>query len=101
VKKIDRPQTIRMLATAAAFDALQGFLTASYVGIVFSPLVSALAAYVFWRWFKRYDGAAPDPRQNPRLFTILLEFVPALNALPLWTITVALSIAAHNRQGEL
>jgi hypothetical protein len=99
-KRIERAAMIRMMATAAAIDAIQGALTASYVGILFAPLISIGAAFVFIRWFKEYGGEAPDPKKNPRLLMVLLEFVPALSAIPLWTVTTALSIAAHNRRAR-
>lgn len=88
-----------MLLTAAIFDAIQGFLTASYVGILFSPIISAVAAFVFWKWFSRYGGETPDPKKNPRILTMAAEFIPGLNVLPLWTISVVLGITAHNRTG--
>jgi hypothetical protein len=97
VKKIERHTAIRMIATAAAIDGAQGFLTASYVGILLAPLLSAGAAYGFWKWFARYGGEDPDPRKNPRLITLALEFIPGLGALPLWTITIVLAVIAHNR----
>ncbi|MBL8158258.1 hypothetical protein JNK62_01845 [bacterium] len=97
MKYIDRHTAIKMIATAAAVDAAQGALTASYVGILFAPLLSAGAAYGFWKWFARHEGESPDPRKNPRLMTIALEFIPGLDALPLWTITIILAVIAHNR----
>lgn len=91
-----------MIAVAAAVDAAQGFLTASYVGILVAPVLSAGAAFGFWKWFARYDGKQPDPRANPRLVTLVLEFIPGIDALPIWTITIVLAILAHNRsRGEV
>lgn len=95
--RIGRTSALKMVATAMAVDAAQGFLTASYAGILIAPLLSMGAAFGFWKWFARFGGESPDPRKNPRLVTLALEFLPGFDALPLWTITIVLAIIAHNR----
>jgi hypothetical protein len=77
-----------MLMVAVTIDLIQALLTLVAIGLVLSPLITIGATVLFWIWFKILGiSFVSNPK---RLVTFAAEsigeLIPAIDALPLWTI---------------
>lgn len=89
--------TAGIIATALFIDGTQALLTLSWFGVIFNPLISIGAAYIFNRWFKIY-GIHMFSKDNMGLFygTIAAELIPFFDALPVWTTSVAITLVRNH-----
>lgn len=90
-----------MIFVALCVDGLQAILTALYIGMLVTPFIDFCAWIGFLLWFqhvgiKRYMGMS---------MAAVAEFVPFLNAFPIWTgyivyMIVSSRIVGLSRQAE-
>lgn len=104
---ITKTDTALMIATAAIVDLLQLFMTAlhliPFVGsaleIIISPFVTLFAFLTFYVWFKIKGITFERPSQALRFGGgTLIEFMPIIDALPAWTLTVWLTTRGERRE---
>lgn len=89
------PATL-MVLFALVVDGIQAFLTLIIIGLFVNPVINLMVAPLFSIWFSHY-GEGMMSRKNfaPFMGTAVAEFIPALNAFPLWTGFVCFTIGRN------
>jgi len=89
-----------MMAVAGLFDGIQFLLALiPFIGIFLSSVVTVVAALVFGIWFSHNDMSIMDPKRALRfLGTMLGEFIPGVNAIPIWTSSVTYTVIQEWRR---
>jgi hypothetical protein len=95
---------IAMVTLAILFDLLQLLLIAvPLVGAVMSSFVSFVPPFLFFLWFKLVGVTYLDrgmQKVAASAFGMLIEYLPLVNALPGWTISVILTILIVRREDK-
>jgi len=83
-----------IIIIAGCVDAAQALLTAVAIGAVLSPVMSAVAWFVFWVWFMILGVSFVS---NPKKLLAMggagiLEIIPILGALPAFTAGVSATV---------
>lgn len=88
-----------LIFVAVVTDAMQAFLTFTGLGMIVTPFITVGASMALGFTFAHYGAGFYKSRNVGRfLVTFMLEFLPGLNMLPIWTISTLLGIALHNRR---
>ncbi len=84
-----------MISTALFFDAFQAVIQLiPGLGQILASLVGIYALLTFWLWFRLHGIKFSTPKRAGTMGGgFLIELIPLLNALPAWTLAVALIIA--------
>lgn len=96
-------QGIAMIAVAALIDLLQFFLTFLLIGLVVNFFISIVALLIFYGWFS-VNGVSflAGKRAFTRLMTFsagfLGELIPLINAMPLWTASITMTVLQSRRR---
>lgn len=88
-----------MIMTAFIVDLVQFLLTFVAIGLVASPVITVGSVMLFWLWSKLLGiSFFSNPKQLATFATESLgELIPAVDALPLWTIgTIAIVIISRS-----
>lgn len=93
VRSVGMITTILMITVALVFDGLQFILTLLLVGVVLNPIITVAAYLIFFLWFTLGCGVKFRGKSlTGGITTLILEFVPGLNALPGITFGVVITI---------
>ncbi len=84
-KPIGGGLAVTLIAFAVFIDVLQAILTFLLIGIVLNPAIDILASLVFSMLLASHGGGLFKRRAISMIFTAIGEFIPVVNALPLWT----------------
>ncbi|MDP6659783.1 MAG: hypothetical protein QF679_02140 [Candidatus Pacebacteria bacterium] len=96
-KRIGKVNSLALLGFAVLIDGLQGILTFFLVGVFLNSVIGVLASIVYFIWFKLIDVDFLAMRRMAAMGTaIIVEFIPAINAWPAWTISIGIIIASVN-----
>ncbi len=78
-----------MLSTFLLFDLTQAVLNLTFVGVVLVPIVDIVAILTMYVWFRGKGVNLASPKRLKRMLVgALIDVVPVLDALPVWTGTV-------------
>lgn len=83
-----------MIATAVTIDILQGFLALMIIGLVLNTIIGIFAWIIFFVWSKILGVNFLDRGGQKAIVYFgggVLEFIPLLNILPAWTLTIVLT----------
>lgn len=99
--KISNTMAVLLVTVAACFDggqALSDFLhlipvLGNILAFVINEGLNLLAIFSFYIWLKMLDVSFVDPKRALRFFGAFLgETIPVIDALPLWTTGIVLTI---------
>ncbi len=74
-----------LIAIALMVDGLQALLTLLVVGIIINPLLNILVGITFTIMLSSHGGGLIRRRAISMTLTTIGEFIPVVNALPVWT----------------
>jgi len=84
-----------MISLALFFDIAQIVITIlsfGTIGAIISPILSGLAWFLFYIWFKMKSIDLMSSRRFVRnILTGLAELIPYIDLLPMWTTTIILT----------
>ncbi len=85
-RKFSPTSVFLMVGTALIYDGMGLLLNLTVVGSIITPVINVLAFCTFYLWFK-LKGVKFNKLSNVSVMggTSIIEFVPFLNALPVWT----------------
>lgn len=92
-----------LYGVAIVGDVLQFLITLiPIIGFILSSLVSMLLYIVFWVWFRLLGVGMTEHTDTliARIGIGIAEALPIVNALPGWTLAVALTIYATRKSDE-
>jgi hypothetical protein len=83
-----------MIAFAGLVDFIQFLFTfIPFIGMFLSSMVTFVVALIFGIWFSHNEMSMMDPKRILRfLGTMLGEFTPGINAVPIWTGSVSYTV---------
>lgn len=101
--KIDNITAVLMIGTAVLIDSIQAFLLFILIGPFVNWLISIFAWMTFFLWFM-LKGVTFT--KNPKkIFTLaggsLLEVIPIVASLPIWTLTISTTIFMERAENKL
>lgn len=102
--RISTETAMALVATAVLFDVIQAFFNALlFAGVVLNLFVNAVAWMTFWLWFRMLGVAFLDSTKRFAVMAggVLIEFVPLLNTIPAWTLSVAILSALVKTEDAL
>ena len=95
-ERISNPIALIIICLAVLVDLVQGLLTVTLVGIIFSMMLGVFASFTLWLTFTlhgvKYSGTAGLKKIAASFGTMVIEMVPFLDALPLVTIGACIII---------
>lgn len=74
-----------LIALALIVDGLQILLTLLFIGFLINPLIDILVGIAFTLMLGTHGGGLVRRRAIAMIMTAVGEFIPGINALPLWT----------------
>ncbi len=74
-----------LIALALMIDGLQALLTILIIGVVINPLLNILVSIAFALMLGTHGGGLVKRRAISMTTTAIAEFMPIINALPVWT----------------
>lgn len=91
-----------MIISAALIDFIQFLLVLiPFIGWALGWLASVIASFMFGMWFSHHDvSLMSSKRILGFLGTLLGEWVPFINAAPLWTCLVAFTVVSEWRRPD-
>ena len=100
--KINNATAFLMIGTAAAIDGLQAFLEWIVIGFYINWLIDIGTWGLFFWWFKS-KGVSFMNVQKALVFNglALLEIIPAIDELPLWTLDILLMLAIVKAEDKM
>ncbi len=83
-----------LVATAGSIDLLQALLTLVAIGVVFSPVISIGATFLFWLWLNILGVSfiSSPKRLATMAIQAMAEIIPGIDALPALTLGTILLI---------
>ena len=102
-ERIDSETGRLMVITALGFDFFQGIIgMLPFVGFILAPLISFLIWLTFWIWLKLHGVSLGDNIKRMAIMFggFLLELVPILNILPVWTLTIFITVLMVQRDDK-
>ena len=84
-----------MVGVAGAIDALAAMLTPLIIGFALNSILSMLAWVLFYIWFQIQSVKFLEGGLRKAIIYFgggFLELIPIINILPIWTLTVVLTI---------
>jgi len=88
--------TATAMTTVALFiDGLQALLTFLIIGFIINPLIQIFAWILFYLWFHFNDVKMLEGGLRKAILFFgggILELIPIINALPVWTLTTGATI---------
>src|SRR3990167_1202232 len=89
--RIERTTAFFMIAVALLIDGLQFLLTIIIIGFLINPIISIMATMLFGIWMSHHGVSMMSSKYALRfLGTIVGETI--LGTLPIWTVTVAVTV---------
>ena len=91
-----------MITCAALIDSIQFLLVLiPFIGWALGWLMSVTASFMFGMWFSHHGlSLMSSKRVFGFLGTILGEWIPFINAAPLWTALVTFTVVSEWRRSE-
>ena len=99
-ERIDSSDGKLMTITALGFDSFQGLMSAiPFAGLILGPLVSFLVWLTFFIWLKLHGVTIGDSveRMAVMFAGFFFELIPLLNILPIWTLTIFITVKLVQR----
>ncbi|HEY4515453.1 MAG TPA: hypothetical protein VJJ22_04870 [Candidatus Paceibacterota bacterium] len=91
--KINNSSANFMVGFALFIDIIQLILTFFAIGLVIAPILTGTAMFIFWLWFSLKGVSFFGKRQMvTEIISFIIEYIPALGALPILTIMIILVI---------
>jgi predicted PurR-regulated permease PerM len=83
-----------MIVSAVLVDVFQFLLLIiPFVGWLIGWMASIIATFAFGIWFSHHGVSMMDPKRVLRfLATTLAEFIPVINGIPVWTVTITYTV---------
>lgn len=84
-----------MMGLAFFVDLIQFLITlisVGTIGAIISSMITGIAWIIFYIWFKMNGVGYVDRRIALKIFILLLEFIPLLNALPIYILLTFITI---------
>ena len=104
-KRIGIVSKIGLYASALVFDLVQILLDFIAVGAILGTIITAFAWIMYFIWFKilgvpfTIGSGSNSSRRSIAFFAGGIgEMIPLINALPMWTISIAIIISATNKE---
>lgn len=94
-ERIDRGTFLLMITTVVGLEIFQGIVGALPIaGVLLGPMVGFLIWLTFFIWFKLHGVTMGDniKRMGIMLAGFFFELIPVLNILPIWTVTIFITI---------
>lgn len=100
--KIGPTATFCLIGAAIIIDVLQLLIgIIPILGQIIGMLITLITAFMFWLWFKLL-GVTFSRKQSLRFMGgSIVEFIPALGMLPVWTLAVSLIISKEKLNEKL
>lgn len=90
-----------MIVIAACVDGAQMLLSLTFFGMFVTPFITACAGIMFALWFSHHGITMMDPKRALAYgATLLGEVIPPFNMLPIWTLSVCLTLFFVNKSRE-
>lgn len=71
---------------AVIIDGVQALLNFLLIGVIINPFINIVAAMMYGIWFSHHNMSVMSTKTAMPFFaTILGEFVPLINTLPMWS----------------
>jgi hypothetical protein len=99
-ERIDSTDGQLMVITAFGLDFFQGIIGAiPFAGPIIAPVISLFIWFTFFIWLKLHGVSITDTIERIALMFggFLLELVPLLNILPIWTLTILITVLLVQR----
>lgn len=101
-QRINNVTAILMIITALAYDAAQVFLEWILVGFAVNWILNIWAWLTFYVWFKLKNVGFANLKRGLSLNGgFILEFIPLLEELPMWTASVIYMIITVKVEDKL
>ncbi len=101
-QRINNVTAIFMIAVALLYDAVQAFLDFILIGLAINWILDIWAWLTFFIWFKLKGVSFTNPKRAVSLNGgFILELIPAVNALPIWTAAVIILIITVKTEDKL
>jgi len=100
--KISYAAAFFLIGTAIIIDALQfiiGYIP--ILGQIVGGLMTIGATFGFWLWFKILGVKFSKKQNMGRVIGIIIEYIPVVNMLPTWTLTVGLLILREKMPSKI
>ena len=94
-ERIDSSTGLLMVIVALGFDFFQGIIgILPIAGFILAPLISLFIWLTFWIWLKLHGVNITDKTKRIVIMWggFLLELIPLLDILPIWTITIFITV---------
>ncbi len=102
-ERIDSGTGKLMVAVAFGFDLFQGVVGLTpFVGWVLSPMIGLIIWLTFWIWLKLHGVSVVESVERMAILFggFLVELVPILNILPVWTLTIFVTVLLVQREDK-
>ncbi len=101
-QRINNVTAILMIITALAYDAAQAFLDFILIGLAVNWILDIWAWLTFYIWFKIKGVGFANPKRAVSLNGgFIIELIPAVNALPVWTAAVIILVITVKTEDKL
>ena len=101
-QRINSVTAIFMIVVALLYDAVQAFLDFILIGLAVNWILDIWAWLTFFIWFKLKGVSFANPKRAISLNGgFILELIPAVNALPIWTAAVIILVITVKTEDKL
>jgi len=101
-QRINNVTAIFMIVVALLYDAAQAFLDFILIGLAVNWILDIWAWLTFFIWFKLKGVSFANPKRAVSLNGgFILELIPAVNVLPIWTAAVIILVITVKTEDKL